>query len=144
MSLLVVKDLTMRFGGLVAVNSVDLHLVDGEILSVIGPNGAGKTTVFNAITGIYAPTSGEISFCGKPIEQRPTPLKVISWGLVGLGVAFLSLLVCNMQSLWEAVIAANYIYLEPFPWRKAFADFFSFFGSQSAWFHISATKDSRR
>ena len=60
MSLLTVEKLTMRFGGLTAVNQVDLNIEPGQIFSVIGPNGAGKTTVFNAITGIYQPTEGRV------------------------------------------------------------------------------------
>ena len=58
--LLEVRDLTMRFGGLTAVNALTFTASYGEITSVIGPNGAGKTTVFNCITGFYRPTSGEI------------------------------------------------------------------------------------
>jgi branched-chain amino acid transport system ATP-binding protein len=58
------KNLTMQFGGVVALNEVNLHVNKGEILALIGPNGAGKTTVFNVITGVYKPTSGEILFQG--------------------------------------------------------------------------------
>jgi branched-chain amino acid transport system ATP-binding protein len=57
----------MRFGGLVAVNELDLALVPGQLYGLIGPNGAGKTTVFNVITGVYRPTSGEILFEGSSI-----------------------------------------------------------------------------
>ena len=59
--LLQVTDLTMRFGGLTAVNALSFEARRGEITSVIGPNGAGKTTVFNCITGFYRPTSGDIA-----------------------------------------------------------------------------------
>jgi branched-chain amino acid transport system ATP-binding protein len=59
--------ITKRFGGLVAVDSVDLSIGTGSITSVIGPNGAGKTTFFNMIAGIYKPTEGTISFKGQPI-----------------------------------------------------------------------------
>ncbi len=61
------RGITKQFGGLVAVESVDLDIATGSITSVIGPNGAGKTTFFNMIAGIYKPTEGTISFKGKPI-----------------------------------------------------------------------------
>jgi branched-chain amino acid transport system ATP-binding protein len=67
--LLTVKDLTMRFGGLLAVDHVTFELIPGQILAVIGPNGAGKTTVFNVVTGIYSATEGEILFRGQSIKQ---------------------------------------------------------------------------
>lgn len=67
-ALLKVDNLTMRFGGLLAVNNVALELNPGEIVSIIGPNGAGKTTVFNCLTGFYRPTSGEIHFNGEAIQ----------------------------------------------------------------------------
>ena len=58
--ILEVKNLTMDFGGLRAINSLDLSISQGEIAALIGPNGAGKTTFFNCITGIYTPTQGDI------------------------------------------------------------------------------------
>jgi len=67
MSLLKLEGTTIRFGGLVAVNSVDLEVEQGEILALIGPNGAGKSTIFNLVTGIYPPTAGGISFRGRSI-----------------------------------------------------------------------------
>ncbi len=57
-----VNDITMQFGGVVAVNNLSLHVDEGEIVALIGPNGAGKTTAFNVITGVYAPTNGQVSF----------------------------------------------------------------------------------
>lgn len=65
--LLDVKNLTMRFGGLVAVNGVSLEVKDKEIVSVIGPNGAGKTTVFNCLSGFYIPTEGSVMLRGEQI-----------------------------------------------------------------------------
>jgi branched-chain amino acid transport system ATP-binding protein len=59
---------TIRFGGLVAVNSLDMAVRPGEIYGLIGPNGAGKTTVFNLLTGVYKPTSGEIYFQGQRVD----------------------------------------------------------------------------
>jgi branched-chain amino acid transport system ATP-binding protein len=59
---------TIRFGGLVAVNALDMDVRPGEIYGLIGPNGAGKTTIFNLLTGVYKPTSGEIYFSGKRVD----------------------------------------------------------------------------
>jgi len=67
MPILTVRGLTKRFGGLVAVNNVDLEVEAGEIFAMIGPNGAGKTTVFNLVAGLYKPSSGEIKFDGRSI-----------------------------------------------------------------------------
>ena len=72
MSILTLKDATIRFGGLVAVNSVSFELNKGDLFGLIGPNGAGKTTCFNIITGVYEPTSGEILFNGKRITGTPS------------------------------------------------------------------------
>ncbi len=69
-TLLQLSTMTMRFGGLTAVEALDLHVDEGEIFALIGPNGAGKTTVFNVVTGIYHPTEGEVAFLGKPLGSR--------------------------------------------------------------------------
>jgi len=71
-TLLEVKDLTKRFGGLTAVNHFSTQLVEGELCALIGPNGSGKTTIFNVITGIYEPTEGNIIFRDEDISgKRP-------------------------------------------------------------------------
>ncbi|MBV8304207.1 MAG: ABC transporter ATP-binding protein [Acidimicrobiia bacterium] len=62
--------LTMRFGGVVAVERLDLRVDEGQIFALIGPNGAGKTTVFNAVTGVYEPASGAIRFAGSSLAGR--------------------------------------------------------------------------
>jgi branched-chain amino acid transport system ATP-binding protein len=67
MALLQLSRVTMRFGGLYAVNELDLSIDSGQLYGLIGPNGAGKTTVFNVITGVYTPTSGQIAFDGAAI-----------------------------------------------------------------------------
>lgn len=58
------KDVTMQFGGVVAVDNLSMYVDKGEIVALIGPNGAGKTTAFNVVTGVYAPTNGEVHFNG--------------------------------------------------------------------------------
>src|SRR6266536_1662679 len=68
--ILVAREITKRFGGLVAVNSVDFTIAEKAIVSLIGPNGAGKTTFFNMIAGLYVPTSGAITFLGSNITGR--------------------------------------------------------------------------
>ncbi len=69
--LLDVKGLTRRFGGLTAVNGLDLQVAEGELVSVIGPNGAGKTTLFNLIAGLDGPDAGTIAFAGQPVAGLP-------------------------------------------------------------------------
>jgi branched-chain amino acid transport system ATP-binding protein len=68
-TLLATEDLTVKFGGLTALDSVTFDIKRGEILGLIGPNGAGKTTCFNAITGVYRPTSGSVLFDGAPLGK---------------------------------------------------------------------------
>ena len=70
-ALLTVEGVTMRFGGLVAVNNVGFSLAKGAVLSVIGPNGAGKSTLFNVITGVYKPTAGTVAFAGASTTAMP-------------------------------------------------------------------------
>ena len=62
-----VENITMQFGGVVAVNNLSMDVNEGEIVALIGPNGAGKTTAFNCITGVYEPTNGKIAYMGKDI-----------------------------------------------------------------------------
>lgn len=69
MSLLEIKNLTIQFGGLKAINNVDLSVAPGEMIGLIGPNGAGKTTLFNAITGVVNKSEGSILFDGKDLTR---------------------------------------------------------------------------
>ncbi|AXB43666.1 ABC transporter ATP-binding protein [Amycolatopsis albispora] len=80
-TLLELRELTVRFGGLVALDSVSFGIKRGEILGLIGPNGAGKTTCFNAMTGVYRPTSGQVLLEDKPLG------KVSKHGITQLGIA---------------------------------------------------------
>ena len=81
MTLLSLQSVTRRFGGLVAVDAIDLEVADGGVTAVIGPNGAGKTTLFNLISGFQTPNSGRIIFGGNDITARP-PEAIAAVGLV--------------------------------------------------------------
>ena len=65
-----IENVTMQFGGVVAVNNLNLDINQGEIVALIGPNGAGKTTAFNCVTGVYEPTNGKIDFLGETIVEN--------------------------------------------------------------------------
>ena len=69
MKLLRTEDLCIKFGGLTAVNEVNIDIDEGEIVGLIGPNGSGKTTFFNLITGVYKPSKGKILFRNKDITK---------------------------------------------------------------------------
>ena len=70
-NILKVENVTMQFGGVVAVDNLNLEVNEGEIVALIGPNGAGKTTAFNVITGVYQPTNGAVWFQGDKIVENP-------------------------------------------------------------------------
>lgn len=69
-NVLALENVTIKFGGVTALNDVSFHIKEKEILGLIGPNGAGKTTVFNVITGVYQVTSGDINFLGKSLKSK--------------------------------------------------------------------------
>ena len=128
MALLEIKGLTMRFGGLTAVSKVDVSVEKGQVFSVIGPNGAGKTTVFNAITGVYEPTEGEILFEGQALRRPFRRSVAVAVALIGLftGLA-LAVFASNVDGLWRSVISMNFQDpTEPFPIGKAARDFFAY------------------
>ncbi len=137
MSLLSVENLTMRFGGLTAVENLSLSVEPGQIFSVIGPNGAGKTTVFNAITGIYPASEGEILVSNRNPQAAWGSRVVFCCLAIGVLTGFLFTLALQIQSLWESVITANYVYQQPFPWRKALGESFSFFATQPLWQNLT-------
>jgi len=80
MALLEVREVTRRFGGIVALDEVSFDVEAGEIVGLIGPNGAGKTTTFNVITRLYRPDSGELTFAGESLLSTP-PHRVIQRGI---------------------------------------------------------------
>ena len=107
---------TIRFGGLTAVNALDMAVAAGEIYGLIGPNGAGKTTIFNLLTGVYEPTSGEIYFEEKRIDGK-RPYEIADCGVSrtfqnirlfpGMSVLDNVMTACHIhtrQSLLDAVI----------------------------------------
>ncbi|HET9779524.1 MAG TPA: ABC transporter ATP-binding protein [Propionibacteriaceae bacterium] len=101
--ILVAENVTMRFGGLVAVNSVDLHVHEGEIMGLIGPNGAGKTTFFNCLTGLYLPTDGRVVFDGAVLP--PKPRKVV---IAGMARTFQNIRLFGNMTALENVMVGRY------------------------------------
>ena len=103
-ALLELKGISKAFGGLQVIDDLDLHVDEGEIVSVIGPNGAGKTTLFNLITGIYRPEAGEITLDGKSL------LGLAPHSITRLGVArtFQTLRLFLNMTVKENVMAAAY------------------------------------
>jgi len=121
------EHLTLRFGGLTAVEDVTLYVNAHEILSIIGPNGAGKTSLFNAMTGIYEPTSGAVLANGTPI--RLAPMSMLKTCLASVMTGILTTALIFINTLWEHSINAHYVFNEPFDWlwiplgiRDAIAD----------------------
>ena len=80
MALLSVRNVTRRFGGIIAIDDVSLDVEQGQIVGLIGPNGAGKTTLFNVITRLYKPDAGELEFAGKSLLRTP-PHRIVRRGI---------------------------------------------------------------
>lgn len=97
--------MTIRFGGLVAVNKVNFAIEPGQIFGLIGPNGAGKTTCFNMITGVYKPTSGTITFDGKDITG--TPVNRIA--ALGIARTFQNIRLYPALSVLENVVVGGFL-----------------------------------
>ena len=102
--LLELAGVTQRFGGVVALSDIDLSVPEGSIFALIGPNGAGKTTVFNLVTGVYAPTEGEIRFDGTVISGRRRYLVTKA----GIARTFQNIrLFHNMSALENVMVGAD-------------------------------------
>jgi branched-chain amino acid transport system ATP-binding protein len=102
--LLELAGVTQRFGGVVALSDIDLSVPEGSIFALIGPNGAGKTTVFNLVTGVYAPTEGEIRFDGTVISGRRRYLVTRA----GIARTFQNIrLFDNMSALENVMVGAD-------------------------------------
>src|SRR5919202_5155445 len=102
--LLELRGVTKTFGGLTVVQSLDVAVAEGEIVSLIGPNGAGKTTVFNLISGLYAPDEGQIVFEGRDIAGLP-PHKIND---LGIARTFQTLRLFLNMTVKENVMAVQY------------------------------------
>lgn len=108
-TMLYTKDLTMRFGGVTAVDSLNLHVEKGEIVGVIGPNGAGKTTAFNMITGVYKPTSGSICLrCADGGEQEISMLRPDQIAHLGVARTFQNIRLFSKMTVLENVMVAHH------------------------------------
>jgi branched-chain amino acid transport system ATP-binding protein len=107
-ALLELNGVTKRFGGLAAVQDVNLVIRAKEIVSVIGPNGAGKTTVFNLITGLYTPTAGEIRFDGRSIV-KVSPDRIVQAGITR---TFQNIRLFNNMTVLENVLVGQHTRLK--------------------------------
>jgi branched-chain amino acid transport system ATP-binding protein len=102
--LLELKTVTMRFGGVVAINALDINIHQGEIFALIGPNGAGKTTVFNVVTGLFRPSEGEVHFNGGRIDGK----KRFMVTRLGIARTFQNVrLFHNMSALENVLVGAD-------------------------------------
>ncbi len=124
-------NITMQFGGVVAVDDLSMEVNEGEIVALIGPNGAGKTTAFNTVTGVYEPTNGQVSFLGAPVVRNhpqgkmkkqykgsdaekfasepvlsPTPDKLTA---LGMARTFQNIRLWKTQSVFDNVLIAKHM-----------------------------------
>ena len=103
-AVLEVKDMTIRFGGLVALEDVNVDVPEWEIVGLIGPNGAGKTTLFNCITGLYQPNKGTVTHRGKDVSLLPTHRRIAR----GIGRTFQNIgLVRGLTVLENCMVAQH-------------------------------------
>jgi len=105
------RGVSKRFGGLVAVNDVSLHVNAGEICSLIGPNGAGKTTLFNLVSGVLRPTEGEIFFQGRSMA-RAHPA---SYAAAGMGRTFQNLALFRNSTVIENLLVGRHAHIRTNP-----------------------------
>ena len=108
MAVLQTNHATMRFGGLTAVDDLNLHVDEKEIVAVIGPNGAGKTTAFNMITGVYRPSEGSIDFQDQCIShKRPDQI-----ARLGVARTFQTIRLFKSMTVLENVLVANHLHIK--------------------------------
>ena len=102
------KNISVQFGGLLAVNSVDFNIPKQSVVSLIGPNGAGKTTFFNVLTGLYKPSSGSITFDGRDITDLP-PHKIAE---AGIARTFQNIRLFGLMTAQENLLVAMHSHLK--------------------------------
>ena len=102
------SNITVKFGGLVAVNDVSFDVPERSVVSLIGPNGAGKTTFFNVLTGLYKPTSGNVVFGGEDVTARP-PHKIAQ---AGLARTFQNIRLFGLMTAEENVMVAMHSHMK--------------------------------
>jgi len=139
-NILRVENVTMQFGGVVAVNNLSMEVNKGEIVALIGPNGAGKTTAFNCITGVYEPTNGKVDFMGQPMIENypqgkmeklyagenkglytnklaPTPDKITQ---LGMARTFQNIRLWKSQTVFDNVLIAKHMRRTSNPFTATF------------------------
>jgi branched-chain amino acid transport system ATP-binding protein len=105
--LLALRGLTVRFGGLVALNELDMQIAEGEIFALVGPNGAGKTTVLNCISGLIKPSSGSITFADQELLKQPAYKRA----RLGIGRTFQQLQLFTSMSVLDNLLTAQHTHL---------------------------------
>lgn len=125
--ILELSDVSLKIGGISAVNQLNLQVERACVFSIIGPNGAGKTSVFNLISGVYQTSTGNIFLNGELLVKKFSKRTFLLLAIISCCCGFTLLVLVNAQSLWDTVITSNYLYKKEFPWEKALLDFFYFF-----------------
>ena len=115
-TLLSCRDLSRRFGGLLAIDRLSFDVAEGEILGLIGPNGSGKTTFFNVLTGIYPASGGSVEFAG----ARVTGLRPQQIYRVGISRTFQRSRLCLPLSVFDNIMVGNHSRLDHGPWLNLF------------------------
>lgn len=114
--ILAVRDLSIQFGGVRAVNNVSFDVLKGEVFTLIGPNGAGKTTVFNLLSRIYQPTSGTIGFCGTNLLGC-APHKIAS---LGIARTFQNIELFEHATVLQNLLVGRHTHRKTSLWQDAF------------------------
>ncbi len=131
MAILETHGVTVRFGGLTAVDDVSFAVHPGEIFSVIGPNGAGKTSLFNAISGVHHATSGSVRIDNRRPEHALSIRSIAAMILVAIATGFGAIAIFNVVAIWEKVVVQLYVYQQQFPWGRSLRSVFGYFADTS-------------